>query len=834
MSKGTIYLVDGTSLCYRSFFAIKLSNSKGFPTGAIYGFFQTLKKITSTYKPEYIGICFDVSRKTFRQEKFKDYKITRPPLPDSLKVQIPLLKKLIALLGMTLVEKEGFEADDIIASLTKKALKDGFKVVIVSSDKDIYQLLDGEAVVIFNPSRDALLGEDDFLKEYGFSPEHIIDYLALTGDSVDNIPGARGIGKVNGAKLVKEFGRVEKVFDNIDKIDGRIKKILLENRENIFLSKELATLETRAVEIGWDALRLKEPQYLKLYKLFSELEFKSLLKEMPRESLNVATDVHSAHSLDFLNKQTNTLIFYSDGSYAYLCDAEDNRVYKTSLDTAKSVLENEEIKKVSHDFKKQMSYLQDISMRGIWFDTKVAAYLIDSSLLDYDIAPLLVRYEEGFLSDIPPEAMPYCIRKLYQILYPKLKEAQLESLFFEVEMPLIYVLKHMERCGINVDSKVLSGLLKDVEKRLGEISAQVFKIAKREFNLNSPQQLSAVLFGELKIPPVKKTKTGYSTDEEVLTKLALTYPIAQLILEYRELNKLTTTYVVPLIEQVKSQGGRLHATFNQTATQTGRLSSSSPNLQSIPVKGRFSAYLRSAFVSSFPDGRILSADYNQIELRILAHYSGEPLLIEAFNNNVDIHRYTASVLFGVNEREITDEQRDSAKRVNFGIIYGMSSYGLAKELNISADEAQAFIQGYFLRYPLVKGYIDSVLKKAEETGFVTTILGRRRYLPEIKSQDLHLKEFAQRQAINTPIQGSCADLIKVAMVRIYEAFRENNLKARIIIQIHDELVFDVPVEELEKVTEIVKRNMEESIPLKVPIRVNIRIGKNWAELQEVK
>ncbi|HIE35671.1 MAG TPA: DNA polymerase I, partial [Candidatus Omnitrophica bacterium] len=460
-----------------------------------------------------------------------------------------------------------------------------------------------------------------------------------------------------------------------------------------------------------------------------------------------------------------------------------------------------------------------------------AAYLIDSSFVDYNLDTLVSHYL-GHFSSLSKETFPFFINKLYSLLQRKLREDGLEKLFFEVEMPLIYVLVGIERWGIKLDIQMMEDLSKEVDKRLEELKREIFKIAQEEFNLNSPQQLGRILFEKLKIPPIKKTKTGYSTDEAVLEKLSSEHSIASLILEYRELNKLKTTYILPLIEEVKSKGGRIYAKFNQTATQTGRLSSSSPNLQSIPIRGRFSSYLRKAFVSSFPSGFILSADYSQIELRILAHFSKEERLIEAFKNDRDIHTFTASLLFKVNEEEVDGRMRDLAKRVNFGIIYGMSSYKLSKELNVSLHEAESFIESYFLRYPKIKEYIDKVVREAEERGYVKTILGRRRYLEDLKSPYSQLREFARRQAINTPIQGSCADLIKMAMVRIYQEFKRRNLKSKLIIQIHDELLFDVFPQELEEVVRIVKRNMQECIKLDVPIKVNLKWGKNWAECKE--
>ncbi|MFA5338368.1 MAG: DNA polymerase, partial [Candidatus Omnitrophota bacterium] len=467
----------------------------------------------------------------------------------------------------------------------------------------------------------------------------------------------------------------------------------------------------------------------------------------------------------------------------------------------------------------------------LWFDVKIAAYLLNSALADYELSTLVSHYLGELVSEIPAQVIPYFVSKLYDVFDKQLKEASLDKLFFDVEMPLTRVLYDMESCGIKINTDALYGLGKEVDAKLENSKKAIFKITGKEFNLNSPKQLSEVLFKDLKIPPVKKTKTGFSTGEEVLEKLSVSHEIAKFILEYRELNKLKTTYIAPLIETVNLNAGILYAQFNQTATATGRLSGSSPNLQSIPAKGEFSAKLRSAFVSSFKNGFILCADYSQIELRILAHFSDDEKLKEAFSENMDVHRYTASLLFGKPEADISERERNLAKTVNFGITYGMSAYGLSRELNVGVTEADNFITDYFNRYPKVKNYIQTVYAQVQTEGYVKTILGRRRYLPDFKSNNLQVREFAARQAVNSPIQGSSADLIKLAMVKIHEESRKNNLKSKLIMQIHDELIFDVCPDELDKLKELVKRNMEQSIKLSVPIEVKLKIGKNWGEVE---
>lgn len=831
MLEETIYLVDGTSLCYRSFFAIKLSTREGFPTGAVYGFYQTLRKIISKYKPVYLGICFDVSRRTFRQEKFKQYKIQRPPSPEGLKVQIPLVKKLIRALGISIIEKEGFEADDIIASLCRKASDDGRSVVIISSDKDLYQLAALKGVAIYNYNKNKLSTRSDFIHEEGFAPELMVDYLGLAGDPTDNIPGARGIGRVWATRLVKEFGTVDNLFRNLDKVNQRIRGILKDQKKNILLSRELAELCFCDLESSWPDLKIRPPDEETMYKIFNELEFKAFLKDLPSPAPDLAIAVNAEIPVRRLAELSrDPLVFSTAKDEIFIFDPAEKCVYTSGLEKLKGILEDAAVKKVSYAFKSELLALRDINMRGIFFDVKIAGYLLDSSLADYSLSCLVSHYLGQHFPEIPHKFTPYFIHKLFVCLSDRLKKDGLWELFSKVEMPLIPVLSQMQTEGVAIDMEILNQLLEEVDKRIIKVKEKVFEAAGRPFNLNSPKQMGGVLFEELKIKPLKKTKTGYSTSEEVLEQLATQHPVAGLILEYRYLNKLNTTYLAPLIEEVEKNKGRLHTQFNQTKAQTGRLSSSSPNLQSIPVKGEFAQRLREAFIPSRPAGYLLSGDYSQIELRILAHLSGDEKLIEAFRNNRDIHCFTAGLLFGIREEEVDSAQRNIAKRVNFSIIYGMGPYGLSRELRISAVEAQNFIDDYFRRYPGIKDYIDKVKRRAQEEGFVSTVLGRRRILPDVNSPNVQLKEFSLRQAVNAPIQGSCADLIKVAMVGIDSELKKEGLATKLIMQIHDELIFDVTPGELEKVKPLLRKVMEGAIKLTVPVEVNVKSGKNWASL----
>ncbi|MBN3039919.1 MAG: DNA polymerase I [Candidatus Omnitrophica bacterium] len=835
MPKETIFLIDGTSMCYRSFFAIKLSTSKGFPCGAVFGVYRTLKKIISKFNPQYLCVCFDVSRKTFRTEKYQEYKINRPPLPDPLKAQLPLIKDLIAAMGIEQIGKEGFEADDIIASLCNKALADDFSVVIVSADKDLYQLIRGDDVFIYNYNKDLTIGNNEFLKDFGFLPQQITDYLALSGDSSDNIPGAKGIGKVGARKLIEEFKDIDNIFSNLDRVKPKIRDILQSSKEMIYLSKELAQLVDCQITNKWEDLKIRSADNETLYRIFTDLEFKALIKDIALNDKNKELPLDFDIPDGFVEKfKEEPLAFNIQGNDIFIFDPVNKRTHKTAKSKAAYLLCDSKIKKITYGCKDQKVTNQELEFNNLYFDVKVAAYILDSSLIDFSLVTLVGTYLKEHLSQISEESKPYYIYQLYKILEPKLITQGQEKLFFDIEMPLIDILSQMQTSGVKINLKELENLLKEVDKKSLQAMSKVYKLAGREFNLNSPKQLREVLFEEMKIKPIKKTKTGYSTNEEVLERLALKYPIAGVILDYRHMAKLKTTYITPLVEEVKKNKGMLHAEFHQTSTQTGRLSSSSPNLQSIPARGQFSDKLRRSFIPSFNNGFLLSGDYSQIELRILAHLSGDENLIMAFNDDRDIHSFTAGLLFSKDPDKVDFQERDMAKRVNFGIIYGMSSFGLAKELKISPTQAQNFIDDYFQRYEGVRRYIDGVKESVEKKGYVETILKRRRYLPEAKSSNLHLREFAYRQAVNAPIQGSCADLIKIAMVRIDKELKAQYLRTKLVLQIHDELVFDVCSDELDKVKVFICKYMEEAIKLEVPVKVNLKSGNNLADLKELK
>jgi DNA polymerase-1 len=843
MSKPRLFLIDAMAFCYRAFYAIGgLSTSFGQPTNAIYGFLNILNKILKEQKPGYIAACFDVSRDTFRARKFAEYKIQRPPMPDGLTSQIPLIKEIISAYGITILEKSGYEADDIIATVAKKAGKEGMPVTIVTSDKDMLQLVD-EHTVVFNPYKEGGVVYDSakVQERFGVTAGQIPDIIALMGDESDNIPGAHGIGEKTAVALIKSGGSIEKLLAHINEIkQEKLKEIVSNNTEIIKLSKELALLECQAnIDFNLDDFKAVEPNYKELFRLFKYLEFRKLLKELPvqeearPEIIAAELDDHALEAGAILAGE----LFLCGTSREDLMFCYNNKFFRVKQfgEQIKSILANPAVKKISHDLKKLKVSLagEHIILEGLYFDTMLASYLINPSTGAYSLADISLHYlEQGALPEVIDNSRGLdCIVKLKPKLEKELVDKNLVSLFNDIEMPLVEVLAEMELKGIKVDVKLLKDLSGDLEKRLIALIEEIYALSGTQFNINSPKQLREILFERLKLPVGRKSKTGPSTDEEVLRKLSKTHALPGLLLEYRQLTKLKTTYVDALPALIDPATGRIHTSFNQAATETGRLSSSNPNLQNLPVKTEIGSKIRQSVIPFDKDNYLLSCDYSQVELRILAHLSKDDNLINAFKQDKDIHKATAALIFGTEEKDVTDQMREVSKRVNFGIVYGLSAYGLAKDLNIPMNEAQAFIDSYFLRYPKVKEYIEAQIKKAEKDGFVTTILGRRRYLPEIKSKNQSIRQLAERQSVNTPIQGSASDLIKLAMIKIHDRIKRKNFKSSMLLQIHDELVFDVPSRECDEFSSLVKDIMENVLALDVPIRVNIKKGKNWLETE---
>lgn len=853
-------LIDGNSLIHRAFHALPpLRTSKGVYTNAVYGFTNMFLRVLKEEEPDYIMVAFDKKGPTFRHKEYSLYKATRSKTPDELIGQFDIVKQILDALYIAYMEVEGFEADDILGTISKMAEESDIFSLIITGDKDALQLVSPKTNVMLTKKGISEMETYDprrIKERYGVSPEAIADLKGLMGDKSDNIPGVPGVGEKTAMKLLKEFGSVEKVLDSTDKLKGKLKENIENHREQAKISKHLATIVRNIdLNVDFEDFARREPDYENLTELFMEMEFYSLIDRIDRPTGKGEPQVkftlicvNSQEDLDLLIKNSSSLECLSiaiDGEKEDIrglgiCH-EDKIFYLPyellNLDEEvrtliRPLLEREEILKITSDAKHVRNILKqwDIDFYS-QFDISLAAYLLDPSRPRYDIDTLAFEYLGIDLGnqDGEIEKIGYFYR-LKEVIDERLKDYDMESLFYDVEMPLCSILADMENFGVKVDSDKLQDLSKKFGGKLLKLTEDIYELSDTEFNINSPKQLGEVLFEKLGLPVIKKTKTGYSTDAEVLEKLRPNHPIIEKILEYRFLMKMKSTYADGLLALVNKNTGKIHTSFNQTVTTTGRISSTEPNLQNIPVKTEEGKHIRGVFTAEGPGHVLLSGDYSQIELRVLAHISEDPGLIEAFTLNTDIHTRTASEVFGVSPEDVTPLLRDRAKAVNFGIVYGISDYGLAQGLGISNKEAQDYINAYFDRYPRVKDYIRDTIKKAKQNGYVTTLLNRRRYIPDITSRNYNIRSFAERTAMNTPIQGSAADIIKVAMVKVYNQLKLNNLKTKLLLQVHDELIFDVPVEELSIVKKIVKENMENALSLKVPLIVDFTEGYTWEEL----
>ncbi len=879
--KPLVVLVDGSNYIYRAFYAIPLlTNSKGFPTNAIYGFTNMLLKLLRDLTPDYIVMTFDLKGPTARHEEFVDYKATRKPMPDDLKPQIPFIKDVVRGLSIPVLEKQGVEADDIIGTLAQQASKRGWHTAVISGDKDLMQLVD-ENVTMVDTMKDKTYDVAAVKERFGVGPEKVVEILGLMGDASDNIPGVPGIGPKTAQRLIEEYGSVEEVIKNSKNLRNvKLRETFRIYAEQARLSHQLASIR-KDIEIDFDLrdAAIREPDKEILSQLFSEFEFSSLLQEIKHDTEKVAKEykqILDRKSLEELvallqnsreisfevvwekNTQVDLIgIAVSTGSEAFyvplghtnaLVQLPDKEVFAA----LSPVLSDGKIKKYGHDFKNTLVFLADLAVdMQAAEDVMLGAYLLNPAKNSYELAELSWEYlheqvptpndvaggkgKNYPLALVPVDKMTAyageradAIFALAPTLAAKLNEIDAIDLFRKVEMPLLYVLAAMEKKGVLVDTALLNQMSVELGELLSISEEKIFRLAGEKFNINSPKQLQIILFEKLKLPPGKKTKEGLSTDVDVLSYLALSHELPAEILAYRSLSKLKSTYVDALPALINPQTGRIHTSYNQTVTATGRLSSSNPNLQNIPIRTLEGKRIRQAFIAA-PDCLLISADYSQIELRVLAHLSEDETLLEAFSSGEDIHSRTASDIFGVFPQMVNADMRRQAKVINFGILYGMSAFGLAKELGVSMKLAQEYIDGYFQRYKKVRIYLDGILEGARRDGFVCTLLKRRRYLPELKSKIPSVRQFAERMAINTPIQGTAADLIKVAMVNIAHLLTKKNLAARLIMQVHDELVIESPVAEKEEIMKLVKKEMEEVIKLKVPLRVEIAAGKNWDE-----
>ena len=839
-----IILVDGNNLLFRSYYATAytgnfMKNSKGFPTNALFGFTNMMNKIIEEEKPTYIMVAFDKG-KTFRHNKYDFYKQGRIETPNELKLQFPKAKELLNAMGIKYYEIDNYEADDIIGTFAEYCNKDpNFIGTIISSDKDLLQLISNDIDIKLLKQKDYLrYNEDIFSKEYGIKPINIIDLKALMGDASDNIPGVKGIGEKTALKLLQEYKTLDGIYEHIDEIKGKTKEKLEQDKDNAYMSYEIATIYKEVpIDINIDELK-----YLgsteKLNSLYEELEFFSFLKKEKKKeediNITIVDDVSKIKidkdcaiylELDGTNYHNSNII----GIGIYNKDVAYYIKNITNLDFLNGV------DVFTYDLKKLYVSLKykNIKMPDIKNDLMIASSLLEYNTKD-DIAYLAnqLNYNIPFYENVlkQEDISKIVVSKakfIYEIkdeLLNKIKEENMQELYNEIEIPLTYVLGDMEYDGVVVDKDILDEMGNEIKIKLEILSKDIYNLAGTSFNISSPQQLGEVLFERLNLPHGKKGKTGYSTAVDVLNKLVNKHPIIEKILEYRMLNKLYTTYVEGLINTIKN--GKIHTIYTQTLTRTGRLSSIEPNLQNIPIRTEYGRLIRKAFVPS-EDSVIVSGDYSQIELRILAHMANVPALIDAFNNDFDIHSKTASDIFKTDV--VTKEMRRIAKAVNFGIIYGISSFGLSENLNISTKEAKQFIDEYLKTYPGIKEYMDNTIKNAYECGYAKTLFNRKRIIDELKNTNYMIRQSGERMALNTPIQGTSADIIKKAMVLIHQKLKENNLKSKLIIQVHDELVFDCLKEEQEQVIKIMKDVMENVIKLKVPLKIDIEYGNNWYE-----
>jgi DNA polymerase I len=846
-----VFIVDGNSYLYRAFFATPhLSNAKGVPTNATYSFMNMLKKLSNEEAPDYLVVVFDSKAPSFREEISKAYKAQRPPMPDNLSVQTPYVKSLLKAMGLPVLEKDGYEADDIIATLVDRLKDQDTDLVIVTSDKDMMQLV-SDKVIILDTMKGSLIREKDVIEKFGVRPALVADYLALSGDTSDNIPGVPGIGDKTARELVSTLGGLDAIYANLDGIEKTsVREKLRSGRDLAYMSRDLATLRLDVpVETILHNLAPKEQDARALRGLYRELEFLALYRDIKVEQpQDRARPMVTLSQLG--RKRIGLLAVFNGRNAADLhvqrfaaCDGGGVFYSEKDEDLLEIVLHAEEV--IVHDLKpllilirKQGGSAPELRTSSsepvlpAFFDTMLATYLINPLRKDYGIGAVIEEFLDVTVTSHDPkqalaDSAPHLF-ELKELLYGRLEEWGVRDLFSLVEMPLVRVLAAMECTGVKVDRGRLSDLSRDFDKRLNRLMKEIYNLAGGPFNINSPQQLSRVLFETLQLQPVKKTKTGYSTDTEVLQTLSAFHPLPKEILEYRTLSKLKGTYVDVLPTLIDPRTGRIHASFNQMVVATGRLSSSDPNLQNIPVRGEEGMKIRAAFVPE-PGFVLMSSDYSQIELRVLAHISQDQRLIDTFMRDEDIHSHVAQEVFGVAPEAVTQEMRRTAKVINFGIIYGMSSYGLSKELGISQREAQQYIDDYFQKYKGVKDYMDGVLEEARREGRVKTLLGRIRSIPEIRNPDANVRQLGERAAMNTPIQGTAADLIKIAMVNIYQRLSEKNLRSLLIMQIHDELVFEVKEEETDIMERIVRDEMEHVTGLSVPLKVSIGKGLSWAE-----
>ena len=884
-----LIVIDGNSLANRAFYAIPiLSNSKGVITNAVYGFTNMLMRIIKQEQPDYLAVAFDVSRKVFRHEKYADYKAQRKGMPEELRGQMDLIKDVLRAMNIAIYEKEGYEGDDVIGSMVRWAEGQDIHSVIITGDKDSLQLISEKTSVFLTKKGITELAKYDteaLKEEYNLVPDQIRDLKGLMGDASDNIPGVPGVGEKTALKLLHQYGTVEELYQHLDDFNGKkLGDKLRENEEQAFMSKELATIFCEVpLDFTEEALVRHPFDVPQLTALYKELELRSLLNEltamyppepsdwtdmpvegmledmddmapgmtvkkgvkiteadafqaliddMPPMSISLILNTTPGNARD--SRVTSFGIMINDTPYLVECGDD----FSTYAEILKPWIEDKRVLLLTDDAKKIFIHFEKekILVNSLFWDGQLFAYLFNPEAKDLSLEAMLAQYFDVTLPDDAEEHLYGLLKGIYVLsdfFIEKLEQEKLTDLYTSIELPLAQVLAIMELEGVRIDTAYLEAMGAELSIRIEELAQKLYEAAGEEFNLNSSKQLGVILFEKLGLPVIKKTKTGYSTDAEVLDTLAEEYEFVKDILGYRQLSKLKSTYIEGILKLVRPETGKVLSTFNQTITATGRLSSTEPNLQNIPIKTEEGKRIRKAFVPSVPGNVLVAADYSQIELRILAHMSKDPVLVDSFMNDEDIHRRTASEVFGVPMEEVTKEMRRNAKAVNFGIIYGQTDYGLSKELGISRAEAKAYIENYFNRYSGVKQWIEKAIGEARTTGISTTMMGRKRYIKDINSKNFNLRSFAERTAVNTPIQGSAADIIKRAMLKVQGRLHQNHLKAQMLLQVHDELILEVPPQEIAGVIKILHECMEEAADLEVPLKIDVNVGFNWYDMERV-
>ena len=876
-----LIIIDGNSIINRAFYALPdMSNSEGLKTNAIFGFVRMMFKIIEDYQPTHMSVAFDKKAPTFRHKQYADYKAGRKKMPDELAQQLQPLKDLLDKFNINRLELEGYEADDLIGTVARLGEENDFKVYIVTGDKDAIQLASHKTTTLITKKGVGEVEEynyDSVLERYEMTPTQFIDLKGLMGDKSDNIPGVPGVGEKTGIKLLKQYSTIENLIEHTDELKGSIKKKIEENKDLALMSKELATIITNVpIEVKLEDLEYGDYNKDDVVEKFKEFGFTSLITKLLdieggettiKEEIDLKIE-HLDNVEDFIkkaeeNKKVIIDVIGKEGNildkrvlYVFL-SLDGNEIYyvnEDELPQIKTLLSNPEIKKHGYDLKEDYLLLKpyEIELNSMDFDITIAEYLIDSkSSTSYECSAIAMKYltrkiksKEDLLGKGAKakkfdeidfdELSAYTadiintIACVYPKMEEKLKETEMDGLFYHVEMPLVEVLGSMEYIGMKVDKDQLNELKEKFTTIINELENEIFELAGEPFNINSPKQLGVVLFEKLGLPVIKKTKTGYSTNAEVLEKLRDKHEIIDKITEYRQIVKLNSTYVEGLLKIINPKTGRIHSSFNQTITTTGRISSTEPNMQNIPVKTEMGRDIRKVFVAD-DNCKLVDADYSQVELRVLAHMSGDENMIDAFKHGEDIHSKTASQIFDVDIKDVTSKQRIEAKAINFGIIYGKTDFGLSQDLNIPVATAKAYIDSYFNKYPKIKEFMDEAVESATETGYATTILNRRRYIPEIKASNFIVRNQGKRFAMNAPIQGSAADIIKVAMVNVYNKLKENNMKSRLILQVHDELIVEAVDEELEMAEKIVREEMENAQSMDVKLDVDLNTGDSWYE-----